>query len=102
MMQNVVHLTKLPQRQPESTMVWARSTHPRRVIMRFHDERGSAILRGLGWVLTAVVLSALLVIAAAFTSSVVVQGDSMEPTVTTGDRIVVNPFGGHYGALRHR
>lgn len=61
--------------------------------MRFRDERGSAILRGLGWLLTAMVLGGLLVVAAAFTSSVVVQGDSMQPTVTTGDRIVVNPFG---------
>lgn len=57
-------------------------------ITRNRDERGS-IGHALGWVALVLGLVALLIPVAALAFSVTVKGQSMEPTLTEGDRLLV-------------
>jgi len=52
------------------------------------DERGNATLRVLGFAGLALLLLAILVPIVALTFSVQVQGNSMKPTLTQGDRLL--------------
>lgn len=54
------------------------------------DEQGRTALRVLGWVAIALALIAILVPVGAFTFSVQVQGDSMAPTLSEGDRLLLD------------
>lgn len=62
-------------------------------MFRPRPERGFAAARFLGFVAITLVLVALGVPVAALTFSVGVKGKSMDPTLTEGDRLVMDVFG---------
>lgn len=57
------------------------------------DHVGSAVRRALGWVALLLVIAALLVPIAALSFSVQVTGESMDPTLDEGDRLLLDVFG---------